>query len=50
MAAFLFVIVGVLLGSWMTFIFNGVNTFYFCAIIYWIKRSGQKSSRAISAE
>jgi uncharacterized protein with PQ loop repeat len=50
MAAFLFVIVGVLLGSWMTLIFNGVNTFYFCAIIYWIKRSGQKNPKAILTE
>ena len=50
MAAFLFVIVGVLLGSWMTFIFNGVNMFYFCAIIYWIKNSGQKNPKAILTE
>jgi len=44
MAAFLFVIAGALLGSWMTFVFNGVNTFYFCAIVYWIRRSGKKGS------
>jgi uncharacterized protein with PQ loop repeat len=50
MAGFLFVIVGVLLGSWMTLIFNGVNTFYFCAIIYWIKKSGQKNPKAILIE
>ena len=50
MAAILFVIVGVLLGSWMTFIFNGVNTFYFCAIIYWIKKSGQNNPKAVPTE
>jgi len=50
MAAILFVIVGLLLGSWMTFIFNGVNTFYFCAIIYWIKKSGQKNPKEMPTE
>lgn len=41
-AAFLFVIVGVLLWSWLTIVFNTVNTFYFCAIVYWIKKAGKK--------
>jgi uncharacterized protein with PQ loop repeat len=50
LAAFLFVIVGFALESWMTFIFNGVNTFYFCAIIYWIQKAGAKSSKAIPTE
>lgn len=41
LAAALFVAVGLMLGSWMTFVFNAINTVYFIAIIYWIKKAGK---------
>ena len=44
-AAVLFVVVGVLLGSWMTFIFNSVNTVYFGAIIYWVKKADKRTQK-----
>jgi len=43
--AVLFVVVGVLLGSWMTFIFNSVNTVYLGAIIYWVKKADRRTQK-----
>ncbi len=41
LAFIFFVVVGLILGSWMTLVFNAVNTVYFITIIYWIKRAGK---------
>ncbi|MBS7614789.1 hypothetical protein KEJ18_03550 [Candidatus Bathyarchaeota archaeon] len=42
-ATILFVVIGAMLGSWMTLIFNSVNACYFCTIIYWVKKAERRT-------